>query len=407
MVLAGAACSTSTVDTSVVGTQPSEPITLRLSTFFEDPGVSGAIEAVIAAYEKEFPHVTIEIENAGWGDYWDRALTQAASGEMADVVHGMPGFDGVIRANDLYLDVSDFAAQDAGLDIDDFSEGMMGYLTDGPRILGFPYDLNGSVLFYNVDVFDRLGMAHPDDDWSFDDARAAALEIQAAEPDLHAFACVPRGSWVGDGFFRSWGGDYTDDPGVVAANSPEGVEMMEWYVENIDSGITRAPFHPYDWAADFAAGTVAMGCANGTRFSTILAGEANWDFVQQPDGPVAAIANVHGGTVHVSATTEHPEEAYELLAALTSGPALKAIIADNAQGLPARASSRDDMEPHQVEYGEKLEDYEPARLPTGIAPVWGLAESLFQEVWIGDLTPQDALQQLETEGNQILADAAS
>lgn len=61
-----------------------EPVTLRIS-WWGSQGRHDRTLAVIEMFEEKYPHITIEPEFAGWGDYWDRIATQAAGRNLPDI----------------------------------------------------------------------------------------------------------------------------------------------------------------------------------------------------------------------------------------------------------------------------------------------------------------------------------
>lgn len=308
--------------------------------------------------------------------------------------------------SDQFLDISELAAADEDLDIDDFAPGMIEHLQFGDALVGLPYDLNALVFLYNVDIFDQVGLDYPTPDWTFDDAKEAAERIHEQFPDVHPLGCLPSGLYTDAGIFKAFGAGYVED-GSVALNSEQGRQALEWFVANVENGLTQSSgAFNREWQHDFAADGVAMMCGSGTQFPTFEESGVNFDFVRVPAGPAARSSTVNGGTVHVHKGTEHPEEAYELLTRLTSTDGLKRIIADNQWGLPARVSSRDGMPENLVKYGEVLQEAEAAEFPLGIREFWELTGSVYELVWLGQLSPEAALTQIEEEGNALLGSSS-
>jgi ABC-type glycerol-3-phosphate transport system substrate-binding protein len=64
-------------------------ITLATSVYVEDPHRK-ALDALLEAYKKIAPNVTVEIYGAGWATYWDNVTTEIMSNNEADIMQIYP-----------------------------------------------------------------------------------------------------------------------------------------------------------------------------------------------------------------------------------------------------------------------------------------------------------------------------
>ena len=92
-----------------------------------------------------------------------------------------------------------------------------------------------------------------------------------------------------------------------------------------------------DPEAPFRAGTLGM-FQNG-RWATpgIRTVDFNWDVVKLPDGPGGPSNWLFWGAYVVNASTEHPEQAWQLVQALTTAE-VQAQIAELGANVPSRVS---------------------------------------------------------------------
>ncbi len=96
--------------------------------------------------------------------------------------------------------------------------------------------LCGMQLYYNKDIFDAAGVAYPNDDWTWDDFRAAAQKLTIRNGDeVTQWGCDLgflvgwNGGW--DPLVYSRGGKLYDtnfNPDKLTLNTPEVIEGLQW-----------------------------------------------------------------------------------------------------------------------------------------------------------------------------------
>ena len=65
--------------------EPAEEITLRVS-WWGSQSRHDLTQQALELYMKNNPHVKIEAEFTDWSGYWDKLATQAAGGELPDII---------------------------------------------------------------------------------------------------------------------------------------------------------------------------------------------------------------------------------------------------------------------------------------------------------------------------------
>lgn len=143
---------------------PDVPDTLApiaLTMFKEDTGVSAdTIEQLIRS---KFPQVELNLIRHGKGTTIEEVI---ASGVVPDIVSYTLG--GLWKLKDLKLlsDLTPLMQQrkfDTGRFVDGVVDTVKSYSDDGQQFLVMPFELNNNALFYNKDIFDRLGVTYPQD----------------------------------------------------------------------------------------------------------------------------------------------------------------------------------------------------------------------------------------------------
>jgi multiple sugar transport system substrate-binding protein len=184
------------------------------------------------------------------------------------------------------------------------------------------------VVYYNKDLFDAHNVPYPTADWTYDDYLAAmtALTLDTdGQPGTEVW-----GSTLDPIYDRiqihvnSFGGRYANpnDPTDCVLDEPEAVAAVEWLRTRMrDEQVMATPLalNKLETRRAFWEGSVAMVEDGSWALKDILANaEFRVGVAPFPTGPVnhATLSTTDGFAI--SATTEHPEEAWELLKFLIS-----------------------------------------------------------------------------------------
>ncbi|MBK8045771.1 MAG: sugar ABC transporter substrate-binding protein [Anaerolineales bacterium] len=280
--------------------------------------------------------------------YQDQLKTEIANGTAPDVFW-IPGTDvGDFAKRGLILNMADLAAGTDGFTVDAFYPGPMEYLTYNPEsgdssaLWGLPRDVSTFVLYYNKDLLAEAGAADPaelaaEGKWDWDAFVDVASKVRGLGSDIYGYGANawwgPYGTWMnaaGGGFFNA-------DRTACNLNSPEslaGLEFERKLYQDLDVAV------PYgeDSEPPFRAGKVGL-FQNG-RWATpgIRTVDFNWDVVELPKGPAGHAGNwLFWGAYAVNANTQHPEEAWKLVQALTQADT-QAKISALGTNIPSRVS---------------------------------------------------------------------
>jgi multiple sugar transport system substrate-binding protein len=165
-------------------------------------------------------------------DQFNQLLTSnAAAGELPDVVGGIPlGQARIMSSNDL-LDTDAMGEVIESLGADTFSERALELTSEEGTPVSVPSESWTQVLVYRKDLFDKAGLEEPA---TYDAIRAAAQELDSA--DMAGFVGA---NIAGDAFTEQTfehialgnGCEMVDDAGEVTFDSPECVEAFDFYGE--------------------------------------------------------------------------------------------------------------------------------------------------------------------------------
>ena len=334
LVLAG--CSSSGGDEGAADGEPTE-ITFQSWV----PNIDRAVDAFNESHDDI--QVTLETITAGPDGGYAKMLSAVQAGNPADVVQ--LGYDAIpdFLINDALEDISAYTAESADLFVPwQWETGVFG---DG--VYAVPQASGPLAQFYRKDIFDSLGLAHPE---TWDDFYEAAKVIRASSPDRYiaAFA-FNQAPWMiglaqqgGANWFAAEGDAWTVDIDGEAT-----MTVADFWQKLIDEDLVKieADFSS-EWNADIQNGNVVTWIS-GSWADAILRGTAPDTTGSWAVGPMpqwAAGENVSatwagGSASAVLKGSANPEAAAEFAVWLNSDPESVNILTNIGAGWPAIADT--------------------------------------------------------------------
>ena len=148
--------------------------------------------------------VKVNINVITWVEYWTLLEAGASGGEMPDVfwMH-INEAQKYMRAEKL-LNLTKYIAADDSIDLENYYEGIVSiYSLDGKQY-ALPKDHDTIALIYNKAIFDRYGVAYPNDSWTWEDYAAAAAKITEAGKADRVFGTAMNTNDGQDGWYNQY-----------------------------------------------------------------------------------------------------------------------------------------------------------------------------------------------------------
>jgi cellobiose transport system substrate-binding protein len=317
------------------------PVELTVSLF----GTFGYDElGLFDRYEAEHPGVTITYESTqGEDKYWPALQTRLASGSGVADVQGIE----VARISqvvadqaDLWTDLRQTAAAES---VDGYVEWKQPAATtpDG-AVLGLGTDIGPMGLCYRSDLLEQAGLPTEPDALaarmqSWDDYVALGREYRAAAPEGSAWMDSAGGFYnaivsTEEEIYYNAAGEMVHDtnPAVRAAFETAAAAGQEGLTARLEQFVDPG------WDAGFASGSFATIACPSWMIGYIKgkagdAGAGKWNVTTLPGG---AGGNWGGAYLGIPASSEHVEEAAELIAWLTA-PEQQAEVFASAGNFPS------------------------------------------------------------------------
>ncbi|WP_337060165.1 ABC transporter substrate-binding protein [Kineococcus sp. G2] len=340
------ACSTTdTGSADAAAADGKTPLTVSLfGTFgYEEAGL-------FDEYEQLNPDVSIQYESTqGENNYWPALQTKLASGNGAADIQGIEVgriADVVANQPDKWTDLSTTAA---GEQVENYPEWKSAAATteDG-KVLGMGTDIGPMGLCYRSDLLEQAGLPADPAELSarlgsWDDYVALGQEFKAKAPAGTAWMDSAGGFY--NAIISTEEEIYYDESGeLIWDSNPAVKEAFDTAATAAEQGLTAKleQFEDPAWDTGFGAGTFATIACPAWMVGYIKgkagdAGAGKWNVTSLPGG---AGGNWGGAYLGIPASSEHKEEAAELVKWLTD-PEQQAKVFETGGNFPSNTQAFD------------------------------------------------------------------
>ena len=379
-----------------------EPVTLEFYHWFGADLGNTTIKAINAIFEAENPHITIEFETADTGTFEQVINTRLSADDAPDLFGVFPGTKFHPKAEaGFMMNLNDQPWLDTLLPGAKFVSTYQG------NVMTLPIDGNAIGVIYNKQIFADLGLDVPS---TWDEFLAVSETIK--ESGITPISLGLQSAWVTQliPYAMAPSAIYRDDinfdakmyDGEVTFEGSEWEQMMADYLDLE----TRGYFNDAALGTDYGLSTDLM--ANGEAAMLI---QGNWAVAalreKAPDlewgmfplpydaGGDVWVPSAIGGTITISANTEHPEEALQYLA-FWARPDISELYLTEKGAFPVSVGVNPIIDEAA---GEMLPYLEVGTYPfldqNWPAGVQGVMLEGIQSVFAGELTVEEMLGEMD------------
>ncbi|GAA2396475.1 sugar ABC transporter substrate-binding protein [Nonomuraea africana] len=302
-----------------------------------------ALEQAATAFSKNNPNIKIKIQATGWDEYWAKLKAAATGGAAPDVfwMNG-PNFK-LYASNGMLMPLADRIAAEK-VDLSVYPKSLVDLYTYEGKSFGLPKDFDTIGLWYNKKLFDAAGLKYPDESWTWDDLRAAAKKLTAADKSVHGIAAELNNQATFYNTIAQAGGYALSPDGTKSGyDQPATIEGLKLWTDLIKDGLSPTQQQMTDSkpVEMFESGKVAMyysGSWYAGRFNKNTATKDTVDVAPLPGGKIRAVVT-HGGANVVFAKSKHADAAWKFVRFLGSKEAAD-IIGRSGAVIPAHAGTQ-------------------------------------------------------------------
>jgi multiple sugar transport system substrate-binding protein len=285
--------------------------------------------------------IKLQYDPAPVTGYLDKLTTEFSAGNAPDVVW-IPGASTADYANlGVIADLMPFVNADPDFKISDYYDAPMNELQNNGKLWGLPRDISTLVIYYNKDLFEKYGVDDPAElaangQWNCENFERVAQELTHEDEKIYGFS---MSNWWGPWgwFIYSHGGNmFNADRTACGLSDPNSVKGLQFMSDlfNADKVAPPPGIEGGVGETEFLSGSIGM-FPNGRWMTPGMRENAkfNWGVVEMPNCGTQSTWLFWGPYV-MSAKTEHPEQAWTVIKALTS-PEVQAQVAALGTNIPS------------------------------------------------------------------------
>jgi len=397
---------------ALAGTAFAQRTTLELWSIQTDGNGPDIYQRAVARFRKNNPDIRVNLTMIANDSYKQKLAVALASGKAPDCFFSWGGgpMQEFIRNNQIaditsYMNANNYKNR--------FLDGAITQMTYQGKIWGVPVNnVASGVIFYNKELFNKYKLAVP----------TTIRELETVcdtlkKNNIFPFALANKTQWTGSIYYTALatrrggtqpfqkavdGSGTFMDPAFIYA----GEKILEW----VNKGYFITGFNGLDWDAGQARAPLYRGEAAmvlmGSWFNMQALNEnpvfyskmGFFKFPRDEEGtgnPNTAFGTIGDNFYHVSASSQNPAKAFELITCLIDDTAVKDAIADGRIP-PVKGINLTDPNLRelftQIQAAPEVQLWYDQSLSFEVSEVHKITS---QQIFGGTLTPQQAAQRLQ------------
>lgn len=149
-----------------------KPVTLKV-------GLPGSYDVtkkeIIEGFQKQFPHITLEIQDAPWAEFATKITAQIAGNNAPDIWFQENAIVLGYGKRGVAEDLTSYVKRD--LKESDYVSSLYAAKDANGKVWGIPHGLNPTALAYNKKIFKDAGIEAPTDNWTYQDMLDTAKKL--------------------------------------------------------------------------------------------------------------------------------------------------------------------------------------------------------------------------------------
>lgn len=390
-----------------------EQVTIKVSLW--DYSNTDYYKTIFSAFEDKYPNIKVEPVEASSSEYDDLIQVKMASKEDFDVVFtkGTPALSALVAKGHI-LPVDDYIAQ-SGIDLAVYA-GLTTQLQLDGKTYAVPFRKDNNMLFYNKDLFDKAGVAYPEDGMTMDEFRELAKKMTSGEGSSKVYGAHVH-TWASNvnqyarrtEEYDPWG----TDKSVLLPYYQTILAMQNEDKSVMDYGSLKASSTHYSGV--FYNQQAAM-MQMGTWYINMLLENVdfNWGVCSLPNVSGEGNTKAVGGVTPISigAYAKHPDEAWKFIEFVTGEEG--ALVLANCGIVPGYTSEKinavfDDLANQKAGVPENLSKYidlDTYVIEQPMHPQGREADKIITEehdlIMTNSISAEDGLKEMTERVNEVL-----
>ncbi len=380
--------------------------TVRFQFSVPEPLRISLIESLVDRFNKSQSDVEVKVEFVPQAQARQKLITSISAGNPPDCCqmwdNWLGEFEGMGALEDLTDKVKSWKYYNSTVPT------AWQTVTAKGKIISFPLALTNDAIFIRTDRAKEYGLKTPTFDWTWDDFLTLAKGFTKPDKNQYGFGLRGGGTWAvlyATEFMYGNGAQVLKD-GKVAINSPEAVSAFEWYVDLIRKWKVTPPSAPTDAyrqiVEGFGRGVTSMYLHNSGSIEEQkkFVGEANFMTVPLPVGPAKKRTSFYfSETLTMFKAGKNKEGAWKFLTWMMDDEQHYQYCKTLGL-LPTRQNLMERPPYTEPSYNGFVKSMPFSIVSPYLAyPSWGgkldsEGVPIFQQAFVGQLTPKQALDKL-------------
>jgi len=402
-----------------------DPVTLEFWLRDTRPSNVEAMNKIVANFEQANPDIKINVVLTPWDTVEQKTMTAIAAGTLPDLAQLNQTGAADYGAKGVLLNLEDRVANwPRKSEVANISLSQAQY---NGQYYGIPWFAGSNVMFYNKDLFveagivDEAGEAKPPVTWDeFLEYAQKLTKDTDNDGNIDQWGFVVRGNVsltipVREFMLAAGDGEWVDiKTNKVIVNSPKNLRGLQFYTDLYRKYKVVPPDTPsVDYVAEeqyFLSGKVAIMFNGPWNLGNMYESKINWDVALEPKSERHA-AHIGGCPVGIFTTTKHPDEAWKFATYLVSDEAQRIWAIEYGCGLPVSKKAQEEAKADPVlkvfveslQFAERDGVTPPPQIPQWVTLERSTSPPVFQSALLGEITPAEALKQLEAAVQEIMS----
>ena len=370
-------------------------------------------DELIAAFNEEYPNITIKGSFTDFPAYWEKRQTEAAGGGLPDVWQFSDTYLRQYAENGLLADLSEYSEY---VSTDAIDDGLVGTgELDGVQY-SLPIGYSTWAVFLNDDILDEYGIEPYEGGTSYEDYSEWMAEVtEATDGEIYGGTDLTQRIQNFENVLRAEGGNLYTDDGELGFTKEQLAEFWESGAADRDGVVVpQQSLEEINPVSGFG-GNLTASEASWSNFIASYLGDSGASSISIAAPPL----DVEGGQdlyrqaglqMAVSSSSEHPEAAAIFLDYVVNSPEAGEIFGTSL-GFPAsdtklEGASLEGPDQLVADYIDSVQDRIGDAPPVPVAGYGSLEQKFWdigKELGLGTITVDAAVDQFFSEAEVILA----
>lgn len=329
--------------------------TLRIGWWGNDTRAEQTMD-IVDEFKAQYPGLEVEVEYAGYADYFTRLNTQAAGGDMPDVVQMDVGKYYMFASQNQLLDLSSYV-ENGTIDMSNVSESEINASKVCDGLYGVATGMNGLAMLYNPAKLEEAGVTLSEQPTFSEILEVGKTVFEKTGSRMHSV--LPD-----EVLYRSMGGNlYADGEDAFGFTEEMMLTWLEGMYDGVEGDFLRTSLNSVEENMTAALTTGEMWCI--FESSNQIGSYASNSGVELEIMPqfIADDATVENATYlkpamlwSVSANTELADLAAEFINFFTNNTYVYDVCGAD-RGVPISSAVREYMMPNLSEVEQKAFEY--------------------------------------------------